>query len=90
LLTCEQEAVDSTVFSRGNDDVGNGGVEVRIEDGHARVSSPELAEHAVQRAVVQLGEIVELRDASGLRVVVAAPVESQQLRLAPERYHARN
>jgi hypothetical protein len=70
-----------TVFSRRNDEVGDGGVEVCIEDGHARVSSPELTEHAVQRAVVQLGEIVELRDASGLRVVVVGT--ARWLRLLP-------
>ena len=79
-----------TVFPGRRDEVGDGAVEVGVEDGCPRVRSPELSEHAVQRAVVQLREVVERLDAAGRRVVVAALVEGEQLWLAAERYHPRN
>jgi len=46
----------------------------------------DVPEHAAQLAVVQLGEVVQRRDAAGLPVVAsgadASLVERQQLRLA--------
>ena len=83
-----------TVFAGRHDDVVDCSVEVRVDDGRARVGSPEAAERAAQLAVVQLGEAVKKRDAAGLRVIPggvdAASVEREQLRLAAQRYHPRD
>ena len=63
-----------TVFSGLGDDCGDGVVEIAVVDRRAGVGSPESAEHPFQRAVVQLGEVVEPRDAAGLPIVVAGRV----------------
>ena len=76
--------------ARRHDEVGDGAVEVGVDDGRPGVLAPEAAEHAPQLAVVELGEVVQPRDAAGLRVVAAGAdsslVERQQLRLAAEWY----
>lgn len=83
-----------TVFGGRHDEVGDGPVEVGVDDGGAGVGSAESGEHAAQLAVVQLGEAVEAREAAGLRVVRAgadgALVLREQLRLAAQRDHARD
>lgn len=53
-----------TVFAGRGDEVGDGAVDVGVEEGGAGVGPPDLAEHAVERAVVQLGDLVEARDAA--------------------------
>ena len=82
-----------TIFAGRGDEIGYGAVDVGVEDGGAGVGSPELAEHAVERPVVQLGELVEQGDAAGHPVVVVLVVageQGEQLRLAAEREHPRH
>ena len=90
-----------TVSAGRHDEVGDGAVEVGVDDGRRRRPGPgvgaapaEAPEHAAQLAVVQLGEVVQRRDAAGRRIVAsgadASPEERQQLRLAAERYDPRD
>jgi hypothetical protein len=83
-----------------HDEVGDGAVEVSVDDGRPRrprvgaAAPAEAPEHAAQLAVVQLGEVVHRRDAAGRRVVASGAdtsvVERQKLRLAAKRYDPRD
>lgn len=65
-----QRRVAETIFAGRGNQVGDGAVDVGVEDGRAGVGPPDLAEHPVEGAVMKLGELVEQRDAAGLPVVV--------------------
>jgi len=79
-----------TVSAGRHDEVGDGAVEVGVDDGRRRRPGPwvgaapaEAPEHAAQLAVVQLGEVVQRRDAAGRRVVASGADASPEERQGP-------